>query len=405
MKKQLFKVGLVLFILLALFFITVREAKASVSVGVVYRTGSPYWDSYGRWVWVSGHGEVWVPHTWVGWQPYYYGRWVWDYHHGWVWVSDEPWGWVTYHYGRWSFSPYYGWLWVPGRVWGPGYVAWYHHRNYVAWVPLGPGNRPYYYNYPKYKNPAYKHKYPKYKSKGWVAVDKRSFSSGKYKFVKPGNSKYKSGAPVKGDFRPDKWTKSPPNLKPTAEYKKYGANEKSFKQNYTKRQKDFERNWIKKTGKNPKNFKLNKHSGPKDELYRSDKNKYRNTKPSQKNDRPTNYKRPPNSKNSGPKNSGSDKNYNKPPKQPNSRYNTPPSKKNPPSNKKAPPDNNSKKEYNKPQSTKKSSTFISIFSNVFNGNTKSGNGDSKGKKSSGSDKKNGSKNKSKDKDTNGGKHK
>jgi len=100
-------------------------------------------DTYGRWVQVPDYGYVWTP-TVVGvsWSPYRNGRWIWwggDY----VWVAYEPWGWAPYHYGRWSFIINIGWCWVPPVAsevyWSPGYVGWVRTVDYVAWVPLAPG--------------------------------------------------------------------------------------------------------------------------------------------------------------------------------------------------------------------------------------------------------------------------
>ncbi|OKY76489.1 MAG: hypothetical protein BM485_04465 [Desulfobulbaceae bacterium DB1] len=117
---------------------------------------SPYasdFDQYGRWVHVNEYGHVWTPTLAVssGWSPYSQGRWIWrggDY----VWISYEPWGWAPYHYGRWSFVSSIGWCWIPpprGAVyWGPGYVGWVSTPNYVAWVPLAPGDT--YYGYGDY---------------------------------------------------------------------------------------------------------------------------------------------------------------------------------------------------------------------------------------------------------------
>ena len=101
-------------------------------------------DTGGRWVDVPEYGHVWTPTISVGvsWAPYREGRGIWrggEY----VWVSFDPWGWAPYHYGRWAFVASVGWLWVPpvaGDVyWGPGYVGWVNTGDYVAWVPLAPG--------------------------------------------------------------------------------------------------------------------------------------------------------------------------------------------------------------------------------------------------------------------------
>ena len=101
-------------------------------------------DSSGRWVKVPDYGYVWTPTVVIGasWSPYRDGRWIWrggDY----VWVGYEPWGWAPYHYGRWSFGINIGWFWVPPVArevyWSPGYVGWVRTADYVAWVPLAPG--------------------------------------------------------------------------------------------------------------------------------------------------------------------------------------------------------------------------------------------------------------------------
>ncbi len=122
-------------------------ARRGASSGYLPAELSAYsydFDNSGRWVQVPDYGYVWTPTVAVGasWSPYRDGRWIWrggDY----VWVAYEPWGWVPYHYGRWSFGVSIGWFWVPpvtGAVyWGPGYVGWVRTANYVAWVPLAPG--------------------------------------------------------------------------------------------------------------------------------------------------------------------------------------------------------------------------------------------------------------------------
>jgi hypothetical protein len=113
---------------------------------------APEFDGNGRWVYVSDYGYVWRPVVALSadWAPYRHGRWAWigeDY----VWVSYEPWGWAPYHYGRWAHLPRTGWCWVPPRHrhahWGPGYVAWVRTPEYVAWVPLAPGEIYYGYGY------------------------------------------------------------------------------------------------------------------------------------------------------------------------------------------------------------------------------------------------------------------
>jgi hypothetical protein len=110
-------------------------------------------DGNGRWVFVREYGYCWTPRVLLiaDWAPYRHGRWVWRGGH-YVWIGYEPWGWVPYHYGRWAFVVGIGWCWVPpsrGDVyWGPGYVAWIHTADHVAWVPLAP--RETYYGYGSY---------------------------------------------------------------------------------------------------------------------------------------------------------------------------------------------------------------------------------------------------------------
>jgi hypothetical protein len=108
------------------------------------RSYSPDFDNYGRWVYTGDYGYCWTPTfgIGIGWAPYHHGRWIWrggEY----VWIGYEPWGWVPYHYGRWAFVPNIGWCWVPPPTsavfWGPGYVGWVRTLDYVAWVPLAPG--------------------------------------------------------------------------------------------------------------------------------------------------------------------------------------------------------------------------------------------------------------------------
>ncbi len=116
------------------------------------RSYSYDFDTYGRWAYVREYGNVWTPTVGIstGWAPYRSGRWVWgggDY----VWISYEPWGWVPHHYGRWVFIAPTGWCWVPPArtsvFWSPGYVGWVYTPEYVAWVPLAPGDVYYGYGY------------------------------------------------------------------------------------------------------------------------------------------------------------------------------------------------------------------------------------------------------------------
>jgi hypothetical protein len=102
-------------------------------------------DQFGTWSQISPYGWVWAPQVSVGWVPYQNGRWIWIEPWGWTWVSYEPWGWMPFHYGRWIVISG-SWIWVPGHrqeVWSPGHVRFIHGPDWVAWVPLAPGE-PYY---------------------------------------------------------------------------------------------------------------------------------------------------------------------------------------------------------------------------------------------------------------------
>jgi hypothetical protein len=124
--------------------LSARKGRSSSYLPSELNTYSYDFDNYGRWVSVPDYGYVWTPTIVVGvsWSPYRDGRWIWrggDY----VWVGYEPWGWAPYHYGRWSFAVNIGWFWVPPVTrqvyWSPGYVGWVRTADYVAWVPLAPG--------------------------------------------------------------------------------------------------------------------------------------------------------------------------------------------------------------------------------------------------------------------------
>jgi hypothetical protein len=114
--------------------------------------------NYGRWVWDTSYGYVWVPGN-IGpdWAPYRDGRWDYLDYYGWTWTSYDPWGWAPYHYGNWYRGPY-GWAWYPGPVrtrhyWRPAMVAFFGFGSpgfgaslsfgygNVGWVPLAPYER------------------------------------------------------------------------------------------------------------------------------------------------------------------------------------------------------------------------------------------------------------------------
>lgn len=103
---------------------------------------APDFVAYGHWVPVPEFGYGWAPIVEAGWSPFHQGRWIW-----WrgelVWLPYERWGWVPCHYGRWRFYPANGWVWIPpvatAIIWNPGAVAWITGSEFVAWVPLAPG--------------------------------------------------------------------------------------------------------------------------------------------------------------------------------------------------------------------------------------------------------------------------
>lgn len=116
----------------------VQKADAQ-DVTVSYQTFYDNLSPYGQWVDDPQYGNVWVPNEGGDFRPYgSRGHWVMtDY--GNTWVSDDPWGWACYHYGRWVYDSYYGWVWIPGYDWAPAWVTWRFGGGYCGWAPLGPG--------------------------------------------------------------------------------------------------------------------------------------------------------------------------------------------------------------------------------------------------------------------------
>jgi hypothetical protein len=114
-------------------------------------TGYEDLDDYGRWNYVAGYGNVWVPAgVGPGWAPYRNGHWAYVAPWGWTWVEDEPWGFAPFHYGRWAYVGA-GWCWVPGPVvvrpvYAPALVVFVGGFGVavggggpVGWFPLAPG--------------------------------------------------------------------------------------------------------------------------------------------------------------------------------------------------------------------------------------------------------------------------
>jgi hypothetical protein len=102
-------------------------------------------DPYGHWVDDPSYGRVWVPHQHVvgtGFQPYVSGgHWALDEDEQLVWVSDYPFGHVVFHYGRWVWASPRGWVWIPGYRYAPAWVVWRvptGGSSYVGWAPAPP---------------------------------------------------------------------------------------------------------------------------------------------------------------------------------------------------------------------------------------------------------------------------
>ncbi len=106
-----------------------------------YFTFNEFYDNlspYGTWIKDEHYGYVWSPNVDENFRPYYTnGHWVIT-DQGNTWVSEYQWGWACFHYGRWVFDSYYGWLWVPGSNWGPAWVSWRIGVGQIGWATLHP---------------------------------------------------------------------------------------------------------------------------------------------------------------------------------------------------------------------------------------------------------------------------
>jgi hypothetical protein len=76
------------------------------------------------------------------WNPYTNGHWEFTCA-GWVWASDYSWGSHCYNYGRWMWTSFAGWVWMPGGRWAPNWVTWrycgnYYGGSYCSWYPTCP---------------------------------------------------------------------------------------------------------------------------------------------------------------------------------------------------------------------------------------------------------------------------
>lgn len=97
-------------------------------------------EPYGDWFESDGYGSVWQPdasYVSNGWAPYTNGSWGYS-DYGWTWASNDPFGWACDHYGRWLYISRHGWVWVPGRQWAPAWVSWRTCDTHIGWAPLPP---------------------------------------------------------------------------------------------------------------------------------------------------------------------------------------------------------------------------------------------------------------------------
>jgi len=107
---------------------------------VAYEEFSEPLESYGDWYETDDYGPIWRPdETYVdnSWAPYTNGSWGYS-NYGWNWESRDPFGWACDHYGRWLYISRHGWVWVPGRQWAPAWVSWRSCNTHIGWAPLPP---------------------------------------------------------------------------------------------------------------------------------------------------------------------------------------------------------------------------------------------------------------------------
>ncbi|MGI9244062.1 MAG: DUF6600 domain-containing protein, partial [Verrucomicrobiales bacterium] len=107
---------------------------------VAYEEFSEPLESYGDWYETESYGPVWQPgsnYVDQSWAPYTNGSWGYS-NYGWNWQSRDPFGWACDHYGRWVYISRYGWVWVPGRRWAPAWVSWRSCNTHIGWAPLPP---------------------------------------------------------------------------------------------------------------------------------------------------------------------------------------------------------------------------------------------------------------------------
>lgn len=157
--EKLLQVTLILLLLEAVTFRINAQPAETISYQVFYDDLSPF----GTWLKDPVNGYVWIPKVEKGFRPYFTnGSWMLT-EYGSMWVSSYPWGWATFHYGRWIFDSLYGWVWIPGLDWGPAWVVWRSNGENYGWTPLIPGFNTNASFSPDYKVPA----------DWWVFVPKR----------------------------------------------------------------------------------------------------------------------------------------------------------------------------------------------------------------------------------------
>lgn len=132
---KLIHAAMLILLLVPAAYKTNARAAETVTYEVFYDNLSPF----GKWLKDDINGYVWVPKVEIGFRPYFTnGSWKMT-EYGSTWVSLYTWGWAPFHYGRWIFDSLYGWVWIPGLDWGPAWVVWRSDGEYYSWTPLTPG--------------------------------------------------------------------------------------------------------------------------------------------------------------------------------------------------------------------------------------------------------------------------
>src|ERR1041384_7135238 len=99
---------LIVQLLMLISFNSIAQPAAPVTFRVFFYQLSPF----GKWIKDPVNGYVWIPKVEKGFRPYFSnGSWRLT-EYGSVWVSSYEWGWAPFHYGRWVYDSLYGWVWI-----------------------------------------------------------------------------------------------------------------------------------------------------------------------------------------------------------------------------------------------------------------------------------------------------